>query len=58
MCYSIRSAPAEMPSAITPSTAVLAVIDWQERLFPAMDEARREGKYAAWKRAVAAAQAF
>ena len=30
-----------------------------ERQFtPAMDEARREGKYAAWKRAVAAAQAF
>jgi hypothetical protein len=30
-----------MPSAITPSTALLAVIDWQERLFPAMDESKR-----------------
>jgi isochorismate hydrolase len=30
-----------MPSAISPSTAVLAIIDWQERLFPVMEESRR-----------------
>lgn len=30
-----------MPSILSPDTAALAIIDWQERLFPAMDESRR-----------------
>jgi nicotinamidase-related amidase len=30
-----------MPSILSPDTAALAIIDWQERLFPAMDESHR-----------------
>ena len=30
------------PAKLTVANSLLAIIDWQERLFPVMDEARRE----------------